>query len=448
MKEERGRSVVVGSLSRCIIDVCIDAATVQLKCGSIPHEAALQFLFSTSTPQARTLTNIYGAHQLTMPDSMKAEQDLDILKSTVSTISRLIDQLQRTTHAIESKADEHTSGINVLNLAHDVASLIKAHSTKLSLLIINKPFTPSAITTVLRELISGPLPGLASAIELCNGARYTIAMASELQYRAKRIFSEIQTFVAAIPLNGKILSDDQKNGSGTERGKGSLANTAMVWKACDDVMGLKKIGVAGLLVQKAQEYRDLLKDALEELQEWGEEESDGEDKEAAGSGQGEDDDEELTAQDQVDNIFGSQRHIPMNDTEKIRPRLESTKKRLRLIILLYQAMVKRRFKTLPHIPQPEVLPATKEPLDLDAKVESKMNKLVAPRLDEAMEIMRKIPDTTDNLANAFYELDGKEIDRLMDECFSTGVRAAELLLTNWEGREDEYTNWVRTLSCS
>jgi hypothetical protein len=283
-----------------------------------------------------------------MADSTsKAEKDLDTLKTTVTTISTLITQLQTTATSTDSKGIEKDSNVNALDLAHDTASLIKAHSTKLSLLIINKPFTATAITTVLRELISGPLPGLASSIEICNAVKYTKAMSEELQWRAKKLFTELGALITAIPLDGKVLNEEQKNGSLAE-GKGSLAATGTVWEACDKIMELKTMGVGGLCIKKAEEYRDLVKDALEELQEWGEEESsdnEDEDDEAAGSA-----DEEgagISAQDAVDEMFASQHHIPSADPEKIRPRLESSLKRIRLVALMYAAVIKRRFKTLP-----------------------------------------------------------------------------------------------------
>ena len=252
----------------------------------------------------------------------KATQDLASLKSTVETTSTLLVQLQSTS-AWDSETTEQANNIDALNLAYDAASLIKAHSTKLSLLIINKPFTASAISTVLRELGSGPLPGLASAIELCHPKKYTRVMSSEVEWKARKVFIELGALVAAIPLDGKILSDDQKNGTGAEKGKGSLANTAVIWKACDEVMALKSLGVVGLVIRKADEYRALLKDALEELQEWRDEESDGEGDDEGDSG---DDTTEMSAQEAVDNIFGSQRHIPADDPEKITPRLHNSKK--------------------------------------------------------------------------------------------------------------------------
>lgn len=243
------------------------------------------------------------------------------------------------------------------------------------------------------------------------------------------MFMELGTLVDAIPLDGKTLTEDQKNGTGSTVGKGSLASTGVVWEACDSVIELSKLGIAGLLIKKADQYRDLLKDALEELQEWGEEESDGE--EEGGFSDDEDaDGVDTSAQDAVDNIFGSQRHISSEDPEKIRPRLESAQKRLKLVVLMYQAVVKRRFKTLPQLPHTE----TKEKPNDDPKI--------IDCLDEVLDVFKKIPDITDELASAFYELDVAEIDKRMDECFFAGFAASELLVKNWKGEDDEFTAWV------
>lgn len=363
--------------------------------------------------------------------STKAGLDLAALKSTVETITALVSQLQTTAPGTESNDDSSSKAgaVNALDLAHDTASLIKAHSTKLSLLIINKPFTATAINTVLSELIAGPLPGLASAVQICTAAKYTKAMSEELQWRAKKLFVEFGALIKAIPLDGQILSDDAKNGTGKTEGKGSLASTGVVWEACDGVTALKGLGVAGLVIKKAEEYRDLLKDALEELQEWGEEESDGEDEEDSSNS-----DEEHSAQATLDTFFGSQRHIPPEDPEKIRQRLDSSQKRLRLIITMYTAVIKRRFKTLPHLPHPKLPPELKNKSSEDPRIIS--------CLDEVLEVMKKIPDAIDELASAFYDLDGEEIDKRMDECFCKGFAAAELLLNNWEGQKDEFTVWV------
>ena len=253
-------------------------------------------------------------------------------------------------------------------------------------------------------------------------------MHEELKYQAGRVLTEFGALVKAIPLDGKILGDDAKNGTGSSKCKGSLAMTGTVWQACDAVIELKKLGIAGLAVRKAEQYRATLKDALEELQEWSEEESDGEDE---GNTRSDDEDD---AQTEVDNMFGSQRHIPSDDPEKIRPRLEATLKRLRLLSLMYQAVTKRRFKTIP-----------KSPLADPAPVEGKETngaRNVLGSVDAVLDAMKNIPDMVDELASAFYELDVKEIDKRMNQCFFSGFTALELLNKNWKGEEDEFTSWV------
>jgi hypothetical protein len=401
---------------------------LEKKAGQIPLHP--KFYFAAAAHKITTHRHPTSTVSKMTESSSKPEQGLETLKSTVATTLQLLAQLQESAPSPQD-AGTTSSKINALDLAHDTASLIRAHSTKLSLLIINKPFTASAITTVLRELVSGPLPGLASSVELCDAARYTKAMSSELQYRAKRVFVEFATLVKAIPLDGNILTDDQKNGTGTEKGKGSLASTGVVWEACDGVIELKKLGVAGLIIRKVEEYKDLLKDALEELQKWGEEESDDDDGEAnLGSDDGEPDDTQAA----VDQMFASERHISAADPDKIRPRLESSQKRLRLLILMYQAVVKRRFKTLPQIPSPETPTESKENPEEDRGI--------VECLDEVLNVMKKIPDITDELASAFYDLDSKEIDQRMDQCFFTGFAAVELLIKNWDSQKDEFSTWV------
>jgi hypothetical protein len=399
----------------------VDDVRLAKRGGKIPHKAPRE--------KISKITHDQNNYDLNM--ASKTEQPLETLKSTITTIEALITQLQTTVFRTESKDVEKASNVNALDLAHDTASLIKAHSTKLSLLIINKPFTASAIITVLRELISGPLPGLASSVEICNASKYTKAMSSELAYRSSKVFTELRTLVKAIPLDGMVLGGDGKEG-----GRGSLKTTGAVWDACEKVMELKKLGVAGLCVRKAEEWRDLVKDALEELKEWGEEESDSDEedgKEDVGSGN-EDNGLGKSKQEEVDEIFGSQRHIPSGDPEKIRPRLESSLKSIRLLGLMYAAIVKRRFRSLPTLPYPDVPPQAGETTNIETGIIS--------CLDDVLETMKKIPEITDELASAFYELDAKEIDKQMNDCFLAGSSVVELLIKNWEGQEDEFSTWV------
>jgi len=355
-----------------------------------------------------------------MPQEAAFSESLKALEATVNTTNALLGSLQDIGHGDQPSISTDAT-INALDLAYDTTSLIKAHSAKLSLLIINEPFTPTAVIKILRELTAGPIPGLASAVEICNAERYTKAMAEELHWRANKVFSELGTLVKAIPLDGRKLDDQQKEG-----GRGSLAATGVLWDACDAVIALKNLGIMEILVKKVEEYQALVKDALEELREWG-------DEAAEEADNLQDDEQDVDdAQAAFDDMLGSQKHIPTDDPDQIRERLESTLKKLRLIILMYQAVVKRRLKTLPSMPH----------LLLPPNLEDQSAPGIIKCLDELMRLLREIPDVVDDLASAFYDLDGVEIDSKMNECFLAGSSAAILLRKNWVDEEDEYTAWV------
>jgi hypothetical protein len=327
--------------------------------------------------------------------------------------------------------------LDAFSLAHDSAALIKAHATKISLLIINEPFTPTAIAKVLRELVAGPVPSLAAAVGVCTPERYTRTIRQDLAWRAGRVFRELEELLSRIPKDGKVLSEARKNASaGAAGGRGSIATTGVLWSVCDEVMAFTKRGFSGVLAHKVEQLRDTLKDVAEELKEWGEETEDDEDEDEDENDDDDDGVAEVTseletssisgtrdAQALLDDLMNSQRYIPRDDPDKIRERLDSCLKRLRLTTLLYQATVKRRLKPLPHLP-----PASHS--DIPA------------RLDEVMSLLKRMPERFGSLAMAFYELDPSEIDRLMDECFFDAFAASELLVKPWEGQKDEFTDWA------
>lgn len=382
-----------------------------------------------------------------MATSSTAGDALQGLKALVKSSTDLISQLELFLHSIAvNKASEATAppssssttdSIDSLSLAHDSATLIKAHTTKLSLLIINEPFTPSAIGKVLRELVAGPIPALASAVQICDADKYTAVARQDLAWRCFRVLKELRSLVEVIPLNGKVLPNAQKNG--TKGDKGSMAATGVIWAACDDVILLKKLGFAGLLVKKVEEYRDTLKDILEELKEYSEEVDEDEDDDGSSdAGQAPENEvnnvvdqmqnAHISTQEMLDDLMNP-RHIPRDDPDKIRERLESCMKRLRLTTLLYTAIVKRRLKTIPQLP-----PSTQTP--------------VVQRLDEVLPLLKRLPHRFGEVACAFYELDRDAIDRAMDSCFFDAFAASEMLMKPWEGQRDEFTDWAEKFQVS
>lgn len=353
------------------------------------------------------------------------------LNTLVDTASALLQQLQTTLSDIQRNptsvepCQSVQPDFDALAVARDTSSLIRAHSTKISLLIINEPFTPSAIATVVRELVKGPIPGLATAAQTCDASLYTAVLRKELAYRAQRVLLELRGLLQRIPRDGKVLAGVAKDG-----GKGSLVLTGVLWSACDDVVKLSNMGVGGFFVKKAEEWRDTLKDVMEEMKEWGEQEDEDDDQ----------DDEDVDdlaenldktslsnrdKQDMIDDLMNTQQYIPKSDPDKIRPRLDSSLKRLRLVILLYQALCKRRFKKLPSLPPRDASQAS-----------------IPQKLDATALALEKLPDEFGDLMGAFYELDAEEIDEMAEECFGSAIAASEVLKIGWEGEKDEFTEWM------
>ncbi|KAL7622675.1 hypothetical protein AAE478_008189 [Parahypoxylon ruwenzoriense] len=376
---------------------------------------------------------------------------LRTLKALVQTTTGLISQLEAFLQSIAlNNASEATApplspsspsprseSVDPLSLARDSATLIKAHTTKLSLLIINEPFTPSAISKVLRELVAGPIPAIASAVQICDADKHTAVARQDLAWRCYRVLKELKALVGVIPLNGKILPNSQRNGSKGD--KGSIAATGVIWAACDDVILLEKLGIAGLLIKKVEEYRDTLKDILEELKEYSEEvEEDDDDDDNSGANQeheggvnnitGQMQSTNISAQEMLDDLMNPRR-IPRDDPDKIRERLDSCLKRLRLTALLYTAIVKRRLKAIPPLPTSAQTPVTQ-------------------RLDEVFPLLKRLPHRFGEVACAFYELDHDAIDRAMDSCFFDAFAASEMLMKPWDGQRDEFTEWAEKFQVS
>ncbi|KKY33411.1 hypothetical protein UCDDA912_g06634 [Diaporthe ampelina] len=342
--------------------------------------------------------------------------------------------------AASRSPDDDTKPLDCLALARDSASLVKAHATKISLFIITEPFTSSAICTVLRQLIQEPIPAIASAVQLCHADSYTRLIRRDLAWRCGRVLKETRELIQKIPQDGKVLPQEKRDGpSSGKGGKGSIMATGVLWGVCDEVINFANLGVVGHLVHRAEHFRDTLKDVMEELKEWSEEQDeeddDDDDDDSDDADEGRDQDvrdladevnnTHISTQAMIDDLMNSHTVIPRDDPDKIRERLDSTLRRLRLTVLLFQALIKRRLKTLPKLP-----------------LASKDESVVVSRLDEVLPLLRKMADRFNSLAVAFYDLDSTEITRLMDQCFFDAFAVSELLAKPWVGQKDEFTDWV------
>ncbi|KAJ5024688.1 hypothetical protein PSV08DRAFT_337098 [Bipolaris maydis] len=244
-----------------------------------------------------------------------------------------------------------------------------------------------------------------------------------------------------------VLSIAQKQGtkqgaSVTEAEKQQvLSATGMVWDACDGVEKLCKDGVVGLVVKKAQELRAVLLDAIEELKEWGEDVADDEEDD--------DDDDDKAENSDQDDVFATENKLGKDDKE-LKALLDKSLKKLKMMGILYQALVKRRLKTYPasSILEPSnnatATNKTKSKAITEkgeGQGEGEATQSPSVKLNELMGVLKRIPETVDDIAAAFYDLDADEAQEMLDRCCGEAKTAVNLVRTSWSGQDDEFTAW-------
>lgn len=367
--------------------------------------------------------------------SSKAEKDLSTLRLTKGSTLSLLNQFTTSLSASHTSpgTPPPANAPNPLDVIHTTATLLKAQTTKLSLLVLNKPFTPSAISTILRDVSTSCLPALMSAVEICDPSTYSKILFNEVRLRVRRVLQEFAGLIEEIPV---VDVDGHESKEGAKRD--NLASTGVVWEACDSLIALDCDGLVGLVVKKAEEWRAMIKDAIAELKEWSEDEADSDvddehDTNEADTGLENDINSNGSVPDVPDDttfedIFGTTRKLPKGPSI-LRTQLESSLSKLSLTQILYQAVIKRRLKALPPLVR---APASSLPYSHTITI-----------LDQLMSHLEVVPTEADELASAFYELNNNSAKEYHNRIIDHAKKAALLAEVSWDGKEDALTEWSR-----
>lgn len=358
------------------------------------------------------------------PKPASTRDDLKALIDLTTSTSALLDQFLITlspsrTDQTAVELPDTTSITNPLPLLADSAKLLKAHTTKLSLLLINDPFTATAIAKVLREMGAAVLPAMMGGAQAVAQAQeqqraFPAVVEREVRARVRRIVGAVAEEVVEVRGRAEAVlaaegGDKKKVGKKVDGGRDALSSTGLVWEACDALIEAKEKGVVGVVVGKVEGWRATLLDAMEELKEWGEEGEDDDDED--------DLDDSEDEGDSVEDMFSGGDKLGKGN-EELRAQLEASLKKTKTITVLYQALVKRRLKTYP---------------GGDASVET---------LDKLLDILQSIPDSVDDMASAYYDLDGEAANKVFAKISADAVRASELVKQSWDGKDDEFTAWA------
>jgi hypothetical protein len=237
--------------------------------------------------------------------------------------------------------------------------------------------------------------------------------------------------------NRKDLAGKDKGPSEQER-KEVLERTSVVWDVCDELLKLCNGGVVELVLKKAQQLRAVLLDAVEELKEWGEDVADSDDEEDKAEGSGDED-----GFGDEDDFFGAKNKLGKDDKE-LKVLLDRSVKKLKMVGIMYQAVGKRRLKTFP-VAAPNS-PVAEKDTSTSEKSTSTTNgdaasETPAQRLDRLMQVLKDIPDTVDELAEAFYELEKEDAEAKLKKVCDEAKSAVDLVRKSWTGTDDEFTAW-------
>lgn len=356
--------------------------------------------------------------------------DLDTLHSAVQRLSSLIRHFESILSSNSSSAVQ-ADAPNPLNVLRDASSLLKAHTTKLSLLLINPPFTASAITSVLRSCEGECLPAMMAAYEitLMQKELWPTIIVNDIKNGLATLIARFGELLSLIGTKCRERSNQNQESKEKEKEKQLVfETTGQIWEACEGMIEFAEKGIPEMMARKVEMWRETIKDAIAELKEWGEG----------------DEDEWGESSDGVE-VFGAANSLP-EGRKDIEERLEEALRRLRLVATLYQALVKRRIKMFPS--SGNVSRKTRgESCQEMHGLREELNRIEQTEnvrsLDRLMEHLEKIPDTIDELASAFYDLSTNEIDRFLEQISSDARAAASEVRLSWDGKDDEFTGWAR-----
>ncbi|KAL4965366.1 uncharacterized protein BDV14DRAFT_173106 [Aspergillus stella-maris] len=341
-----------------------------------------------------------------------------VLKTTLS----LVEQFQSTlsSHPTNSNpADDKTD--DPLRLLSAAAAALKSHVTKLSLLTITSPFTPSAVTAILSTLNEFVLPSLVTASLLITPSSHTKAFQSDIRILASTALKETALLIREV----QVVAEEKADRKSLDKSEKDTVTVAVgrVWDACDVLVDIAAKGVIGFVVRRAEEYRDLVRDAVEEIEQWDPEDDDdffddllGED---GGTGRAVDDEDEDGDDDDDE------------DTAAQQARKKDALRILKPVAQIYPALISNRLKKGP---------ASLEPSTVGT-------------LESLLKNLQQIPNHIDEVAGALYEDDVEKYTSELKKAKSCASKAIELVTMPWGSKSefnaqkdagDKFTTWSKT----
>jgi hypothetical protein len=343
------------------------------------------------------------------------------LATTLSTTLHLISQFSAALSTPPSELQPGTAQ-NPLALLTASSAALKQNVTRLSLLTLTPPFTPTAVGPLLNALNTSILPSLVTASHLITPAAYTTAFSAEAASLTKQCLSDLK---GLLELTGSRGRSPIKTVSGIEKNALTQA-TGQIWARCDSLAAFAEGGLSGFMTQRVGQWLALMRDAVAELEDWDPEEEVGDDPFGLDPFDGNNEKDETPKTD--DSGETGNRAILQAGVKT------EVLKVLTRIPQSVHVVIKQRLGPA-HLPPSEQLSPTQR-LTLDAIVSQ----------------TRKISEAIDESAEAMYMGDLERCLKLAGEARSLAIGVVENVRDPWipagsESKEDVYIlralEWIR-----
>jgi hypothetical protein len=353
------------------------------------------------------------------------------LSAVLNTTLTLIGQFQNAlgTQPTAAAAEAAAQDAEALPLLTASSSALKAQVTKLSLLAITSPFTQSAICTVLRDLNESVLPSIVTAALLVTPAQHTKAFNSEVIALVKTTLAELLNLVSEVKRVGDRKDQEKKDNkkendlSKAEKDVVTIA-TGRVWDACDTVTDVANKGVVGFVMRRVEQWRDLVRDAVEEIEDWDPEEDGDEFFDELLGDDGKEGEDKKDSDDDEDDEDG-------DETAALQEHKKSTIRFLKPVVQVYPAIINNRLKN-----------AGNAPLSSQSGVK---------KLEALMLNLQAIPDHVDEAAGGLYEADFDKSGQYLQKTRNCAKKAVDLVTSPWaaaagseDAPADKFTTWSKT----
>ena len=193
---------------------------------------------------------------------------IDAVSVALATTTALVDQFLGAL-APNAKPDAPSAPIDApspLLLLEAASKSLKAQVTKTTLLTVTAPFTPSAISVSLKTINESILPSLVTATLLITPDAFTVSFAKEVRGLCRVALRELLNLSKHVEKRSK---DGRPKSEPSKAQKAETTEaTGRVWEACDTLVLFSQQGLPGFAVRKAQQWLELMKDAVKELEEW------------------------------------------------------------------------------------------------------------------------------------------------------------------------------------